>query len=219
MFLSDKKNCKTGNIGLQLARPILTAALLGLISPLFASNPVSGQLVVINGLACLVNGSVGESASSVKIVVNDSTGPCSTTATVVYRGFVVVPWANSNIHSANSCTDIVSVEVTALKKASGLIQYDSIANTTPPAVATAATMFIAPTTPITNLSLIITGGASPATVGSATAWNIALGVKPVYDTTNGSIVTTGIMGGVGSSGFKAEQVMRRYSVNPAQQTM
>jgi hypothetical protein len=208
------KNVKSNH---PFLRSTLMVALLGIGAPLFASNPTSGQLVIINGLANIVNGSAGETASAIKVVVNDSTGPCSTTASVAYKGTVTVSWAASNTHSATSCTNITSVDVSALKTVT-VVQYDSTANSTPPAVATAATNFVAPTTPITNLSLIVTGGASPATTGSATVWGAALGVKPVYDTNNGSLTTTGIMGGVGAAGLKAEAIMRRYAITPMAST-
>lgn len=210
MFL----NSRHGDTSHQFLRPATMLALLGLSASLFASNPTSGQLLVINGVASVVNGGVGDSASAVKVVVNDATGPCSTTASVAYKGYIVVSWNASNTHSATSCTGITSVDVSALKGGNGFVQYDSTANSTPPATATAATNFVAPTTPITNLALIVTGGASAATTGSATVWGSALGVKPIYDTNNGALTTTGIMGSVGSAGLKAAQMMTRYAVTP-----
>lgn len=204
-----------GNDSLKLMRPVLMAALLGLTAPTFASAPVSGLLVIVNGAASVTNGAVGNSASAVKVEVKDSTGVCSTTASLAYKGTVVVSWAASNTHSATSCTNIASVDVTPLKTLTGTVQYDSTANSTPPATATAATTFTAPTTAISNLALIITGGASPATTGSATVWGSALGVKPTYDTTNGALTTTGILGSVGSAGLKAERIMRSFAVIPA----
>src|SRR5258708_1993165 len=73
-----KNNSKRN--GQKLVRPALMLAMLGLGTVAFASNPTSGQLVIINGVANVVNGGTGSTASSVKIVVNDSTGACSTTA-------------------------------------------------------------------------------------------------------------------------------------------
>lgn len=213
-MLLAKTNIHGSNCN-QYLRPALMVALLGLSAPIFASNPTSGQLIVVNGVASVVNGGTGDSASAVKVVVNDATGPCSTTTSLAYKGTVVVSWAASNTHSATSCTGITSVDVSAIKTIS-VVQYDSTANTTPPATATAPTTFTAPTTPITNLALIVTGGASPATTGSATVWGSALGVKPIYDTNNGALTTTGIMGSVGSAGLKAEAIMRRFAVIPMQ---
>jgi len=216
MDIFTKNNSKRN--AQHLVRPALMLAMLGLGTVAFASNPTSGQLVVINGLANVVNGGTGGTASSVKVIVNDATGPCSTTASIAYKGTVTVAWNAANTHSTTSCTGITSVEVSALKTTS-TVQYDSTANATPPAVATAATTFTAPTTPITNLTLIVTGGASAATTGSATVWGSALGVKPIYDTNNGALTTTGIMGSVGASGLKAEQVMRRFAIKPMLDSM
>lgn len=197
----------------QFVRPALMVALFGLGTIAFASNPTVGQLVIVNGLANVVDGGTGGTASPIKVVVNDSTGPCSTTASVAYRGAVTVSWNAASTHSATVCTGITSVDVTALKT-NTTVQYDSTANATPPAVATAATNFVAPTTPITNLALIITGAASAASTASGTTWGSALGVKPVYDTNNGALNTTGIMGSVGAAGLKAERIMRRYAIQP-----
>ncbi|MDP1602615.1 MAG: hypothetical protein Q8M03_05065 [Legionella sp.] len=203
----------------KLQKPLmaLTAvSLLGLSSPLFASNPTSGQLVIINSLGVVVNGSAGSSASSAKVEVKDATGICSTTPTLAYGGVVTVKWDSSKVHSATQCTDITSVDVSAIKTSAGVVQYDSTANSTPPATATAATNFVAPTTPINNLALIITGKTSAAMTSSATSWGSALGVAPIYATTNGSLTTTGTMGAVGMAGLKAEGFMQRYAVRPAQ---
>jgi hypothetical protein len=182
---------------------------------IFASNPTSGQMVLINSLGVVVNGVLGGSASSILVQVSDSTGVCSTTASLGYGGVLTVPWNNANTHSATKCTDIISVAVTALKTASGVVQYDSTANATPPAVATAATVFTAPTTPINNIAIIVTGNASPAMINSATSWGSALGVAPIYLVSNGSISVTGIMGAVGMVGIKAESLMLKQGVVPA----
>ncbi len=79
--------------------------------------------------------------------------------------------------------------------------------------------FTAPTTPINNLALLITGNASAAMTGSATSWGSALGVAPVYATTNGALVTTGIVGAVGMAGLKAEARMLQYAIKPAGQAL
>ncbi|TAL64168.1 MAG: hypothetical protein EPN84_03785 [Legionella sp.] len=212
-----------GNKGIQLGFKKIAAAFIALSSmgmsgSLLASPPTSGQLVLINSLGVVVNGNLGGTASSIMIQISDSTGVCATTAALVYGGVVIVPWNAANVHSATKCTDITSVAVSALKTSSGLIQYDSTANTTPPAVATAPTVFLAPTTAIANLALIVTGNNSPAMVNSATSWGSALGVAPVYLTTNGSISVTGIMGGVGSSGIRASAKMLEYGIVPVSET-
>lgn len=190
-------------------------SLLGMSGSLFAANPTSGQLVLINSLGRVVDGSAGSSASSVKVEVKDATGTCTTIPTVAYGGVITVKWDSNKTHSATQCTDITSVDVTALKTVSGVVQYDSTANTTPPATATAATNFVAPTTPINNLALILTGNNSAAMTSSATSWGSALGVAPVYSVDNGALETTGIMGGVGMAGLKAASFMQRYAVSPA----
>ncbi len=186
---------------------------MGLSGASFATAPTSGQLIVINGLQSMVNGSGGSSASSALVVVNDASGPCST-STLAIGGTVTVSWNASNTHSTTKCTDITSVNVSAVKTSSGTVQYDSTANSTPPATATAATVFTAPTTAIANLALIITGGASAATTNSATVWGSALGVNPVYSAVNGALTTTGVPGSVGISGLKAAKLMRNYGVLP-----
>ena len=195
----------------------LTAmALFSLSGSLFATAPTNGQLTVINGLGNVINGSLGASASSIKVVVNDASGACSTTTSVAYMGSVTVGWDSTKAHSATQCTGITSVAVTALKTLmAGQVQYDSTANSTPPATATAATLFTAPTTAISNLALIITGGTSAATTGSSTVWDSAVGVAPIYVVGNGALATTGIMGSVGSEGVKAAAIMRRFAVIPA----
>ncbi|WED42415.1 hypothetical protein [Legionella cardiaca] len=190
---------------------IITALLTVFSGAIFAVN---GQLILVNSLGVVVNGNLGGSASNILVRVNDSVGVCSTTVSLAYGGVITVPWNSANTHSATKCINIVSVDVSALKTASGLVQYDSTANPTPPAIATAPTTFIAPTTPIANIALIVTGNASPAMNNSATSWGSAIGVPPVYLTSNGSISVTGIMGGVGMVGLKAESLMLRYGILP-----
>lgn len=194
---------------------IAAVSMIGLSSGAFASDPTSGQLLLVNSVGFVLNGSAGASASSVKVVVNDSTGPCSTTPILAYQGVVTVKWDANKTHSTTQCTNITSVDVTALKTTAGTVQYDSTANATPPATAVAATNFVAPTTPISNLALIVTGATSPAMTSSATSWGSALGVKPVYETDNGAINTTGVMGAIGIAGMKAESMMHRYAIMPA----
>lgn len=200
---------------------IAALSLLGVSNSALASNPTSGKLLVINSLGAVVNGSPADSASAVKVEVKDATGICSTTASLVYGAVVTVTWDAANTHSATKCTDITSIDVTALKTtASGKVQYDSTANATPPATATAATNFAAPTTPIGNLVLIVTGnGGAAMNAGTATAtgWGAAAGAAPVYSAVNGSITTTGVMSAAGTSGFKAATKMLQNDVIPAAQ--
>lgn len=198
---------------------IAALSILGLSSAAFASNPTTGKLVIINSLGVVVNGSAADSASAVKVEVKDSTGVCSTTASLAYGGVVTVTWDAAFVHSATKCTDVTSVDVTPLKTtSSGKVQYDSTATTTLSATATAPTNFVAPTTPIANLVLIVTGGTSAAMVNSATSWGSALGVAPIYSAVNGSLATTGTMGGAGISGLMAAKRMLSYGIMPAEHT-
>lgn len=201
------------SISLKQLYPLLGLSILALSmsDSLFAAN---GQMILINSLGVVISGSLGATASAVKVDVSDATGICYTTASVAYGGVIVVPWNSANVHSTTKCTDISSVSVSALKNATGVVQYDSTANSTPPAVATAATVFTAPTTPIANVALIVTGGTSPAMTNSATSWGSAVGIAPVYRITNGSLSTTGVMGGVGMQGIKAQSLMLRYGIRP-----
>lgn len=196
---------------------ITLISLMGYCSSIFASNPTNGQLVLINSVGVVVNGSLGGSASSILVQVSDSTGICSTTASLPYGGVITVPWSASNTHSANKCTDIISVAVSALKTASGFVQYDSTANPAPPAAATGPVIFTAPTIPIANLALIVTGNASPAMTNSTTSWGSALGIPPTYLVANGSISVTGVVGGVGIEGVKAESQMLHYGIMPVRE--
>lgn len=182
--------------------------LISVSASAFATSPTSGQLVVINSLG------TGKAKSSVSVTVNDATGPCSKAA-LAYNGITVIPWNVTNTHSTTKCTGITRVDVYALKTVAGVVQYDSTVNATPPKTASAPTDFNAPTTPITNLVLIITGGTSPAMTNSATSWGSALGVPPVFSAANGSLVTTGIMGGVGIEGMNASKEMLKRGIRPA----
>lgn len=192
------------------------SALFGFVTPLYAVVPNNGQLVIINGLANVIAGSTGNTASSIKIEVSDSTGICSTSASVIYGGVATIKWDATKTHSASQCTGITTVNISAIKTASGVVQYDSTQNSTPPVNATAPTTFTAPTTPITNLSLIVIGNGIPAApiAATGTVWGIGAASTPTYDTDNGGILTTGIMGGVGAEGLMAMELMRNYRITP-----
>ena len=213
--LSNKKNKHI------FLRSTLMMGLASLGGNLFAVPVTSGQLVIINGLGnSSTTGNVGTSASSISVVVSDSTGPCATISTVVYNGTAVVKWSSTAIHSASVCTGISSVAITPLKTMIGPIStivYDSV-NTTPvPALtATAPISYLPPTTTYANLSLIITGAGVPASPvsASATAWGVGAALAPIFDTGNGSLSSMGVPGGIGAGGLKAEKMMRRYAVIP-----
>src|SRR5690606_32604317 len=89
-----------------------TASLIGLSNSTYAAN---GQLVLINSLGVVVNGSLGGSASNISVQVSDATGVCTTVSSLAYGGVMIAPWNSTNVHSATKCTDITSVAVTALK--------------------------------------------------------------------------------------------------------
>jgi hypothetical protein len=191
-------------------------------SSAFATGVTSGQLVIVNGLGNVdTTGHVGSTASSVSVVVSDSTGPCSTTTTLTYNGTVIVKWAASNTHSATACTNIASVAVTPLKTTIGTmstIVYDSVSSTAVPATAaTAAVTFTPPTTSYVNLALIVTGTGSPssAITASSSAWGVGAASAPVFDAASGSLTTVGVPGASGSYGINAEQIMRQFAVLPS----
>ncbi|MCL9684584.1 hypothetical protein [Legionella maioricensis] len=204
-----------------LIRSTLLIGLWGLGANLFAVPVTSGQLVIINGLGnSSTTGNVGTSASSISVVVSDSTGPCSTISSVVYNGTAVIKWSSTAVHSATVCTGISSVAITPLKTMIGTIStivYDSVNTTTVPALtATAPITYLPPTTAYANLSLIVTGAGVPASSvpASATVWGVGAATAPVFDVGNGSLTNVGVPGGIGAGGLKAEKVMRRYAVIP-----
>lgn len=206
-------NTKTGTSSLK--KTMVGVAVLSALG--FAQTiafAASGKLTVINSLGHRTTTGSGASASSMKVVVNDATGVCTTVATVLYGAATTVSWDDTKVHSATVCTGITSVDITPLATTTGTVQYDTTANGTPPKLATGPTNFTAPTSTVENLALIVTGNNSPATTNSATVWGAAQGVSPIYNTGNGTLTTTGIPGGVGSAGFKAAAAMQHYGVDP-----
>ncbi|WP_058533042.1 hypothetical protein [Legionella saoudiensis] len=187
-----------------------------------ATPPTSGQLVIINSLGNVsTTGNTGASASSFSVVVSDSSGPCSTTASVAYNGTVTVKWNSAATHSATSCTGISSVAVTPLKATVGSVStiiYDNATTTSvPAATATGSVSFDAPTTAYANMALIVNGNGTPSATAAATAtaWGInTAAAVPVFDAGNGSLTTVGVPGAVGAYGLKAENIMRRYAIMP-----
>lgn len=212
------------NVNMELKNTFLkSAVVVALIASgsVFAAGAKSGQLVIVNALGNVdASGYVGSSASSVNIVVSDSTGPCSTTANVAYNGVVTVKWNSASTHSSTVCTDITSVAVTPIKATIGSVTtiiYDSVSTTTVPATtATAAISYTPPTTAYGNLALIVSGTGSPAgaVTASATVWGVGAASAPVFDTGNGSLTTMGVPGGLGAYGVKAESIMRQYAITP-----
>jgi hypothetical protein len=207
----DQSIIKTNGI----INAVLAFSLLGVSHSALASDPTSGKLIIVNSLGIVVNGSAGDSASAIKIEVKDDATVCSTTTSLAYGGVVTISWDASNAPSPTKCSQITSVDVTALKTtASGKVQYDATA-TTPAATATAATTFTAPTTPIANLVLVVTGNGGAENTGSTTNWGSAQGTKPIYSAVNGSITTTGVMSASGTSGLHAATKMLQHNITPA----
>ncbi len=222
MELISKKITNSSINGLGFLRSTLAIATLSLTGAVCSYAAVtSGQLVIINGLANpSTTGTIGNTASSISVVVSDATGPCSTTALVAYDGTVVVKWATSATHSTTTCTGISSVAITPIKTTVGSVStivYDSVSTTTVPATtATAAITYTPPTTAYANLALIVTGAGLPASAvtASATVWGVGAASAPVFNAGNGALATVGVPGGSGAAGFKAEKIMRRYAITP-----
>lgn len=197
-----------------------TLALTLLTSGSAFSALTSGQLTIINGLANDTSTGVGTSASSISVTVSDSSGVCSLAKILSYDGFVVVKWDSTKTHSTSQCTGITTVSVTPQKTLIGTtytIVYDSTTSTSVPATsATAAINYTAPTTPVANLVLLVTGTGIPAaaTTATATVWGIGAAASPIFDSANGALATVGVPGGLGLAGFKAEEMARHYGVIP-----
>lgn len=201
--------------GTKLLKSTLAIALLA-SSTAYALK--SGQLVVINGLgmASASSGNAGSTASSIKVVISDGTGACSTTNTVAYGGTVVMKWVSTATHSTTVCNSRPStVVVTPLTTTVGGVTtavYSNTRVTALPLTSPTATTFTAPTTDYANLVLLVTGSTSSAT---STVWSFHAGNPPDFDTTNGGLVATGITGAsVLYTNLKAEKVMRQYGILP-----
>lgn len=195
-------------------------ALTFLASESAFSAVTSGQITLINGLANETGSGTGTTASSINVQVSDATGFCVTTRTVNYNGSTVVKWDSTKTHSTTQCTGIVSVKVTPLKSRVGTVNtivYDTTTSTTVPAlIARGATTYTAPTNPVSNLVLLVTGTGDPSSnqAVSGTAWGINAAVTPVFDINNGALTTVGVPGGMGLAGFQAEQTARLHGVLP-----
>lgn len=184
------------------------------------SAVTSGQITIINGLANETGSGTGTTASSINVQVSDATGFCATTRTVNYNGSTVVKWDSTKTHSATQCTRIVSVKVTPLKTRVGTVNtilYDTTTSTTVPALtASGAVTYTAPTNPMSNLVLLVTGSGEPSSnqTVSGTGWGINAASTPVFDINNGALTVVGVPGGMGLAGFQAEKTARLYGVLP-----
>lgn len=159
----------------------------------------------------MANGiNVGSTATSILVQVSDHIGACSLKQMLNFNGSLVVKWDAKKGHSATQCTGVTSVSVTTLRTIIGstsTIIYDSTTSTPVPATdATAPVHYLAPTVPVTNLALLITGTGIPAStqVVSGTSWGIGAAAAPVFDSTNGNLLTMGIPGGEGMAAVRGE---------------
>ncbi|EHL32163.1 hypothetical protein [Legionella drancourtii] len=195
-------------------------------------NAISGQLMIVNNMGDVdsTSNSPGATQSSFQVTVSDTTGVCSTTK-LNYNGYIVVQWYSTGAHSSSHCVGApVSIKVTPILGTIGGIStaiYDSIAVSAPDTSPTAATLS-APTpgsvfcgastctTSYENMAVIITGDGNPSTAASATgsAWQSLAATKPIFDTGNGALKTTGVFGLLAVMDFKAEKLMRQYSYAP-----
>ncbi|MFJ1267647.1 hypothetical protein ACD661_03630 [Legionella lytica] len=195
-------------------------ALTFLASESVFSAITSGQITIINGLANESVSGTGTTASNINVQVSDAVGLCSTTRTVNYNGSTIVKWDSTKTHSITQCIGITSVKVTPLKGYVGTLNtivYDVTPTTTVPALtASGATIYTAPTNPMSNLVLMVTGTGNPGSnqAVSGTTWGINAAVVPVFDIKNGALTTVGVPGGMGLAGFQAEQAARLYGVLP-----
>lgn len=230
MEVTNKKNNPHRLLGSALMVALMATG--GLASASTSPLPSNGQLVIINSLGNVANGttSPGATASSVSVVVSDATGPCSTTASLAFNGTVTVKWSTTGTHSTTNCvvtpgTGITSIAVTPLKTTIGTVStiaYDSVNTTTVPATtATSAITFAAPTQGYENMAVVINGNGTPSSpaAATATAWGNPTGATtqpqaPVFDTGNGALTQVGIPGVQGANGFKAERLMRRHGILP-----
>lgn len=186
----------------------LAIAFFVLISGAAFSAATSGKITIINGLANGIN--VGSTATSILVQVSDHIGACSLQQMLNFNGSLVVKWDAQKAHSATQCTGITTVSVTTLRTIIGstsTIIYDSTASTPVPATnATAPVHYLAPTVPVTNLALLVTGTGIPASTQavSGTSWGIGAASAPIFDSTNGNLLTMGVPGGEGMAAVKVE---------------
>lgn len=182
----------------------------------------SGQVVIINGLANNIGAGTSSTASNINVQVSDNTGPCSPSALVAFNGTLVVKWDSTKPHSTSQCTNINSIAVTPLKTTIGTVTsiiYDSTTATVVPALnATSAIHYTAPTTSVNDLVLLVTGTGVPSSAQSVsgTNWGIGAATIPVFNGSNGALMTVGIPGGLGLAGAKAVKLARQYGVLPHQ---
>ncbi len=209
------------NMDIKIQKSVKLAILLAFFASKSAFSTISsGQVTIINGLANETSSGTGTTASSIIVQVSDALGFCATARTLTYNGTTIVKWDSTKTHSAIQCTGIVSVKVTPLKNRVGsvyTIVYNSTTSTTIPApAASGATTYLAPTTPVSNLVLLVTGSGYPSSnqAVSGSTWGINAASTPVFNINNGALAVVGVPGGKGLAGFQAEQTARLYGVLP-----
>lgn len=230
MEVTNKKNNPHCLLGSALMVALLATG--GMATASTSPLPSDGQLVIINSLGNVANGttSAGATASSVSVVVSDGVGPCATIASIAFGGTATVKWSTTGTHTTTKCvvtpgSGITSIDVKPLKTTIGTIStiaYDSVNTTTiPAATATGAITFTAPTQGYQNMAVVINGNGTPSSpaAATATAWGNPTGATtqpqaPIFDTGNGALATVGVPGVQGANGFKAERLMRRHGVLP-----
>lgn len=197
---------------------------------LFAIAPPStGQLVIVNNLGSNGGGgNTGLTQSSIMIKVYDhanNTQPCTTVKSLTYGGITIVRWAATGVHSTTFCTGtgpgtaaIYQVQIIPLPRLIGntsQVIYDATAHT--PQASASPITFTPPTTIYGNIVLVVNGNGTPVTtsgqMADATHWGFTANpITPVFDSGNGSILTTGIPGVSGAYGLEAEKILMHYDI-------
>ncbi|MFT4060285.1 MAG: hypothetical protein QM652_12140 [Legionella sp.] len=203
-------------------------ALLSSSTAFAGGNAISGQLMIINNMGNVDsnNNSSGASQSSFQVTVSDTIGICSTTK-LNYGGYVVVQWYATGIHSSSHCVGApVSINVAPTIAVVGGVStaiYDSMAVLVPDTSPTAVTLN-APTpgsvfcgaatctTSYENMVVIITGDGNPsiATAATGSTWQSLAAATPIFDSSNGTLKTTGVFGLLAVMDLKAEKMMKQY---------
>ncbi len=207
---TSEKHLHLGILALGLCSCVYSGLVLAVIT--------TGRLVIYNGLGNATADGLGSTASPIRVVVSDAVGACSTTASVAYGGVINIAWSESYVHSSTLCNTPSQVTITPVKPTNATtVQYDSTANPTPPTTATAITL-LAPTTVKADEILMITGnGTGNIPMGAAAnAWGGAAAsytaTTPLYDATNGSLLTTGIPGAKNVYSLKARHFMQANGI-------
>lgn len=158
----------------------------------------SGSLTILNHLANITSAGAGVSNAPIQVIVHDSVGVtcyAPTTNSLAYGGSLVINWGGA--HSSTNCSTLYDVTITALSSTEGLVHYSN--TTTTPATTGSAIAYTPPTGSVSNPTLIVSGaaGLTQSSTASPTTWGASpntTSATPTYDTTNGAVTQTGIMG-------------------------